>query len=117
MTYLSKNRTGAFDIRCTITHGLDISILLERLYCAGVKTGTSPYFIVMRLIYWVLYTLLFPVAVEEAIWSFMLSLDMGAIFMVIVSSFQSIESSRYGGPNVVDELVPDALALPGPEFL
>ena len=47
----------------------------------------------------------------------MLSLDMGAIFMVIVSSFQSIESSRYGGPNVVDESVPDALALPGPEFL
>ena len=27
------------DVRCMITPGLKISILLERLYCAGVKIG------------------------------------------------------------------------------
>jgi len=35
----------------------------------------------------------------------------------VYSRFQSIVSSRYGGPNVVNEPVPDAFALPGPDFL
>ena len=49
-----ENRTGKATSVDDHT-GLGISILLERLYCAGVKIGTLfSYFIVLRSFYWIL---------------------------------------------------------------